>query len=398
MTKYQSQSGKRRRAALFGIILLAAGVGAGWYLWPLPAPAVDVSRSLTVVQGDVEDTVSALGSLQPRDYVDVGVQVSGQLKRLHVDIGSLVAKGDLLGEIDPALQQARVDAGRAQLLAQRAQLVERQAQLRLAEQQWARQKRLHAEQASSEEALQSSEANVTITRAQIDALKAQIQQSESSLKADEATLGYTRIYAPMSGTVVQLLAREGQTLNTNQQAPLILRIADLSSMTVWTQVSEADVARLRPGMPVYFNTLGATQRWQGELRQILPTPEVLNNVVLYTALFDVDNPEQRLMTQMTAQVFFVVGAARDVPLVPQAALTPVRAREGLYRTAVVDAQGRIEARDVRIGVSNRLQAEVLDGLAPGDRVLPANPGGLPNARGNGSNTSASNPMRFRGFP
>src|SRR5690606_15509230 len=144
-------------------------------------------------------------------------------------------------------------------------------------------------------------------------LKAQIQQIESSLKGEQATLGYARIYAPMNGTVVSLEAREGQTLNANQQAPMILRIADLSTMTVWTQVSEADVHNVRVGMEVYFSTLGSRDSfWRGALSQIPPTPEELNNVVLYTALFDVANPRQALMTKMSAQVYFVVAQSEDV--------------------------------------------------------------------------------------
>src|SRR5262249_38684281 len=118
-------------------------------------------------------------------------------------------------------------------------------------------------------------------------------------------LSYTKIYAPMSSTVVAQSAKQGQTLNANQQAPVGVRIADLSTMTVQAQVSEADVASLRPGMPVYFTTLGdATKRWRSTLRQINPPPETVNNVVLYDALFDVDNRDGGLMTQMTAQVFF----------------------------------------------------------------------------------------------
>src|SRR5690606_32368111 len=131
-------------------------------------------------------------------------------------------------------------------------------------------------------------------------LKAQIQQTESTLRGDEATLGYTKIYAPMDGTVASITVREGQTLNTNQSAPIIMRIADLSTMTVWTQVSEADVPKLDLGMRAEFTTLGGgSRRWSGELRQILPTPEIVNNVVLYTALFDVANPQRELMTQMS---------------------------------------------------------------------------------------------------
>src|SRR5690606_21445256 len=139
-------------------------------------------------------------------------------------------------------------------------------------------------------------------------------------------LNYAHIFAPMDGTVVSISARQGQTLNANQQAPIILRIADLSTMTVQTQVSEADVSRLRVGMPAYFTTLGSRgRRWHGTLNRIEPMPEVQNNVVLCHALFDVDNANRELMTQMTAQVFFVLAEAKDSLLVPVAALAMGRA-------------------------------------------------------------------------
>ena len=149
---------------------------------------------------------------------------------------------------------------------------------------------------------------------------------ESTLRGDEANLGYTKIYAPIAGTVVSQAAKQGQTLNANQQAPIVMRIADLSTMTVQAQVSEADVPKLRVGMDVYFTTLGGdNRRFYGKLRQIPPTPTVVNNVVLYDALFDVANPNQALMTQMTAQVFFVAASAKDAVLVPLAALRAVAA-------------------------------------------------------------------------
>src|SRR5690606_34112149 len=151
----------------------------------------------------------------------------------------------------------------------------------------------------------------------------------------------TRIVAPMAGTVVSITARQGQTLNANQQAPTILRIADLSTMTVETQVSEADIGRLRLGMDVWFTTLGANgQRWESQLRRTDPTPTVTNNVVLYNALFDVPNADRRLMTQMTAQVFFVVARAEDAITVPLAALSGLTPARGGRQPAATSGGGK----------------------------------------------------------
>jgi len=267
-----------RVAALVALLALGAGGAYGVHAWTARAGAADQLTVATVQRGDLEDTVTATGILKPRDYVDVGTQVSGQLKKLHVEIGSPVKAGQLIAEIDPTVYQSRVEADEAQFRTQQAQLVDKQAQLTLAEQQHERQVNLMKDNATTQDALQTSEAALRSARAQIDVLKAQIEQTQSTLRGDQASLSYTKIYAPMSGTVVAQSAKQGQTLNANQQAPVIVRIADLSTMTVQSQVSEADVAKLRPGMRVYFATLGDTgKRWYGTLRQINPTPETVNN-------------------------------------------------------------------------------------------------------------------------
>jgi membrane fusion protein, macrolide-specific efflux system len=356
---------------LSAAVLAIAGGGYGaWKAWAANEDKAQRPSLVTVERGALEDTVSATGTLQPRDYVDVGTQVSGQLKKLHVEIGSTVKKGALLAEIDPTVFRSRVEANQAQLRNQEAQLVDRQAQVKLAQQKAQRQANMMKENATTAEAVQTAEAELQSAEAQVDSLKAQIQQTRSTLRGDQANLEYTKIYAPMSGTVVTQLAKEGQTLNANQQAPVVVRVADLSTMTVETQVSEADVSRLRAGMPVYFTTLGEQQkRWRATLRQVNPTPTVVNNVVLYNALFDVPNSDGTLMTQMTAQVFFVAASVKDAVLVPVSALQRRRGDTAVVRVAGED--GKLEAREVKLGVSNRVLAQVVSGLEPGEQLATA---------------------------
>src|SRR5690625_3910170 len=350
----------------FALVVVVLGVALAIWWWQKPAKAIP-PETIEVVAEDIEHVVTAIGSLQPRDYVDVGAQVSGQLQALHVDVGDEVKQGDLLAEIDADVQEARVAGSRAQLLALEAQLRERNAQRELAELQWQRQQRLAKDRATSEEALQSAKAQVETVRAQIDAVEAQIEQHNASLKDDEANLGSSKIAAPLSGTVVDLEARLGQPLTANQQAPILMRIADLNTMTVWTEVSEADVNRLTVGMPVYFSPLGnAQKRWHSTLRQVLPTPEEVNNVILYTALFDVENDSGELMTDMTAQVFFVLAQADEALTVPASALFE---REGKTWVQVLNAKGVPEDRPVKAGINNRVKVEILEGLEEGEQVL-----------------------------
>lgn len=436
---------KRPAFILLGLAVLV-GAGAA-LLWPRLAgngnPAANYQFA-PVTRGDIEDVVTATGTLQPRDYVDVGAQVSGQLKKIHVEVGSAVKAGDLLAEIDSTVYLSKVDATRAQLRNLRAQLKDREAQVALAQIQFRRQTALMAEDATTEESLQNAEAALKSAEASLEALRAQIDQNESSLRADEANLQYARILSPMDGTVVSITARQGQTLNTNQQAPTILRVADLSTMTVQTQVSEADVGRLRIGMEAYFTTLGSQgKRWYGKLAKVEPTPTVTNNVVLYNALFDVPNTDGRLMTQMTAQVYFVVAQAKDALQVPMGALAFARpqrpggtggqgsprpdaapapagaeippkvgsgatvpeggerrgpprgerpqgqgfqqgVRERQATVKVLKPDNGIEERAVAVGISNRVQAQVLSGLAEGDKVVAGMAGGGANGAAGGN--------------
>lgn len=369
-------------------ILPAVALIAGALVWHYRngESKADKYLTATVERGNIEDSVSALGALQPLQYVDVGTQVTGQLKKLLVEAGDKVEKGALVAEIDPTLFKARVDESKANIKLLEAQLAERIAQQRLAAEIHARNKQLIADQATSQEALQQSRAAEEQATAQVEAVRAQILEAESRLAADEANLLYTKIYAPMTGTVVSITAKQGQTLVASQQAPTILRIADLRTMTVWAQVSEADVPKIKEGMPAYFNTLGLPERrWTGAVRQVMPTPESVNNVILYNVLFDTDNPDGALKTQMSAQVFFVNGRAQNALLVPVAALQQLKSGAGgkqerhsspadgkqkgrVYQVRVLK-DGKVEERRVTIGLATRLLAEVIDGLSEGEAVV-----------------------------
>jgi membrane fusion protein, macrolide-specific efflux system len=368
---------RRPRLFLSLATLVVAGLVA-WVFTRAPAPAYETAL---VRRGDLENNVTALGSLQPRDYVDVGAQASGQIQRLHVAAGDVVKKGALLAEIDPRIQQSAVDAGRASLADLTAKLSEQEAQLELALHQHTRRAKLASAGVAHDEELQIAHAALRAASARADSLKAQLAQARSTLESAEAQLGYTRIYAPMDGTVTALDAREGQTLNATQQAPVILRIANLATMTVWTEVSEADVNQVKPGMPVYFTTLGVPdRRWTGTVRQILPAPVTAaaqgqgaapsaGKVVLYTVLFDIENTGGELLPQMTAQVFFVASSAHAALLAPLAGLHPDEARDKVFNARILDSAGRVSLRTVRLGLRDRLQGEVLSGLSEGDRLI-----------------------------
>ena len=369
----------KRKKIMAGVILaVLIGGGLYWYTGAAQAPKRDVLVPITVTRGTVEALVTAQGKLEAKQYVDVGTQVSGQLKAIHVDIGDTVTKGQLLAEIDPRVYQAQVEAGEAKLNSLRAQLNQQKAEAVLAEQNLQRNQNLIAANAVSKQALQETESQAAVAKAQVDSIIAQIQETESNLKASRTNLGFTKIYAPVAGTVTTLPTKEGQTLNANQTTPTIMQVANLDLMTVRAQVAEADVSRLKENMPAYFTTLGnSDQRWTGKVRQVLPSPQIVNDVVLYDVLIDVKNEGRQLMTGMTTQVFFILGKADNALVIPAELLTRRVTKEDndkgkAYRVAVVTEAGR-EQRVIHVGLQTRTQAEVIDGLQEGERVAATRP-------------------------
>lgn len=371
----------RKKRLITGIIVLALlGMGA-WYARDHFGDRNQTETSLSfadVATGNIESVVTAQGKLEPKDYVDVGAQVSGQIKKLHTDIGAQVKNGDLIAEIDPDVYEAKVSSGKARMKTLEAQKSQQEAEVKQAEQKLARNEKLFKTKAVSEEIFQDAQTAFDIAKAQLMSLEAQIEEAQSTLEGDETNLSYTKIYAPMDGTVVSHSTKEGQTINASQTAPVIVQIANLDIMTVRAQVAEADIGKLRPDMDVYFTTLGSQGRkWHGNIRQILPSPETVNDVVLYNVLVDVDNKDRQLMTGMTTQMFFVLGSAKDVMVIPASALIrrlPNADTDGgmAYEVQVMKGH-QPEARTVIIGLADRMNAEVKSGLTQGEKVVVSTP-------------------------
>ena len=366
---------------------------------------VDAFLTDMVTRGPIENTVSAVGILEPSRFVDVGVQVSGQLKSLYVSIGDAVTQGQLLAEIDPRVLAAKVTESEATRVNLNAQLKAGQARMDLHAKEHARNLDLLEQDAVALGEVELSQAALATSGADIEALKAQIVQAEAVLATARTNLEYTRITAPIDGTVMMLGAKEGQTLNANQQTPLILRIADLNTITVNAQISEADVTRIKSGQEAYFTLLGQPERrWSGMIRQILPMPEEINNVVLYPVLFEVANRDQELLPRMTAQVFIVLEKAEDALQIPLSALRADRdtSMPGSGRKPaagyVVDVLGAggadVESRPVAVGVRNAVAVQVTSGLNEGEKVVigrrtPAGKGApANNGLGGGKKTGA----------
>lgn len=384
---------KTKRFWLIALVVLAVAGGAYYakQQWFTQSSGPSYATALAKL-GNVEKTVLASGKLEAFQQVSVGAQVSGQLKRLAVELGQNVKEGDLIAEIDSLTQQNALRNAEAALTTARAELASQQATLAQAKANYERQKELRAADASSRAEFEAAEQVYKVAQANIQSQKARIAQAEIAEDTAQLNLGYTRIVAPMDGQVVAVVTKEGQTVNANQSAPTIIILAQLDTMTIKAEISEADVTRVKPGQPVYFTILGEPdKRYDATLRSIEPAPESISSAsaattnastvaaVYYNGLFDVPNPDHSLRISMTAQVYIVQGSAKDVLTIPASALGR-RLPEGGYMVQVMAEDGRVVPTKVDIGMNNNISAEVISGLNEGDRVVVSDSSGASAAR------------------
>jgi macrolide-specific efflux system membrane fusion protein len=369
------------------LLILTVALAATLFLKtrPIPVAASTKLETAEVHRGPIEKTVVAPGKLQLQKYTDVAAQISGQISDVDVAVGDNVKAGKNIIAITPAVQPGRLENNRATLARLKAELAGQQAQTEFAQLQFQRQTQLKEANATREESFESSRMAMYSAQAKVDAINAQIQQTEAIMRDDDALRSLTKVSAPMSGTVVELAAREGQIVNANRD--VLLRIADLSKMTVAALVSEEDVTRLDPGMIAYFTTPGFPgKRWTGKLRQIAPLPAEGSGLqgkrTYYTVLFDVANTGRDLMSGMSADIWFVLEHSDDTLQIPRAAL-PARADvDGTYHIDVVGADGKPAPRAIKVGIRTSDTVQVLSGLKEGEHVvlLAARAEGISSAR------------------
>lgn len=377
---------RRRGSLTAGALLLALSAGAVLAQVPQPPKApppaaatelpLPPGETVTVQRGDLQQTVDAIGKLQFHQYADVDIPVAGRIKEVLFAVGDTVQKGQVVMEMSPPVQANQMASNRAQMARLQAELADQQAQTEFAELQFKRQTQLKAQNATREESFESSRMSLSSARARLDAINAQIHQLETTLKFDEESRQHTQVLAPISGTVVAVNARPGQTASIGQAAVPLMRIADLTQMTVQARVAEIDVTRLRRGMTANFKTPGYPGRmWSGKLRQVIPVPAEgsgeQGKQTFYNVLFEVNNPEQELMSGMSTQVQFIVAQARDAVLLPVNLLGKCDA-DGWCEAKVLNAGRQVQARRLKIGLRNQQQVQVLSGLEAGEQ-LPVGP-------------------------
>ncbi|KNC92820.1 macrolide transporter subunit MacA [Trabulsiella odontotermitis] len=357
--------GKSKKIYLILAVLI---VIAGVWLWRTLNAPLPQYQTLIVRKGDLQQSVLATGKLDALRKVDVGAQVSGQLKTLSVNIGDKVKKDQLLGVIDPEQAQNQIKEVDATLMELRAQLRQAQAEQKLAQVTLARQQKLAKTNLISQQDLDTAATDLAVKQAQIGTIEAQIKRNQATLDTAKTNLDYTRIVAPMAGEVTQITTLQGQTVIAAQQAPNILTLADLSTMLVKAQVSEADVIHLKPGQKAWFTVLGdPLTRYEGTLKDILPTPEKVNDAIFYYARFEVPNPQGVLRLEMTAQVHIQLNGVKNVMTIPLSALGDA-VGDNRYNVRLL-RNGEVKEREVTIGARNDTDVEITKGLEEGDEVI-----------------------------
>lgn len=430
---------------IFIVFLLLAALVAWYFLKPKATQPAYITAEVS--RADLEDSVLATGVLEATQMLSVGAQVSGQVKKMYVKLGDQVKQGQLIAQIDSYRQENDLKTAEASIKSQMAQLATKQATLAKVEAEYKRQAEMFKYDATSKAELESALASYKTAQAEIAQISAQIEQSKLSLATAKEDLGYTRIIAPMDGTIVAIVTEEGQTVNANQSAPTIVKLAKLDTMTIKAEISEADVMKVEPGQKVYFTTLGDSEtKHYASLRQIEPAPSSINSessnsstsssssAVYYNALFDVPNPDGKLRIDMTAQVSIVLAEAKNILTLPASALTtanrpqqksqtdsnqnsensataqrPLRlnltaeqqkliqqGKAKMSMVRVLQQDGSARRQPVLIGLNNRVTAQVLAGLKQGDKVVIADAADTSNDSAKRSNTrsAGSPPVRM----
>ena len=345
------------------LVILA---GLGWYGYQKMQPKNEATFiTEEVKRGKIAQTVSATGEISATNLVDVGAQVSGQIKKMHVKIGDVVKEGDLIAEIDNVTQVNEVNT--------------RKVALKIAQRKYSRYKSLASADAVSKEEFEATEDSLATNRAKIKELQSSIRQTQIAINTAEKDLGYTRITAPSAGTVVSLVVEQGQTINASQTSPTVVQIADLTSMTNKMQIAEGDATKVKAGQTVNFTILsepdtpisakldsidpGLTTMSQGSYSR---STDTTSNAIYYYARATVPNPEGKLAIGMTTQNTVEIASADNVLMVPTVA---IKTKDGKKFVRVLGANNQASDREIQTGLKDSMNTEVKSGLNEGEKVV-----------------------------
>src|SRR5579862_1212432 len=307
------------------VVVLAGGI---WW-WHSRGGEKLSFTTTEVKRGDAVATISASGTIEPLEVVDIGAQVEGRNSAFGtdaagktVDYGSTVAEGSLLAKIDDSVYAADLSVSKAGLLSAQANLEQMNAKLAQAEAEWKRAQDLYASKLTAQVDYETDKANYEIARANVSVANSGVEQAKADLEKAQRNLDFCTINSPVSGVIIDRRVNEGQTVVSSLSAPSLFLIArDLTKMQIWVSVNEADVGRIKTGMPVDFTVDAFPNRdFKGTVGKVRLNAQMTQNVVLYTVQINIENPDKLLLPYLTANVKFVIDRANNALLVPNAAL------------------------------------------------------------------------------
>lgn len=336
-----------------------------------------------VSKGDIVNTVLATGSVSAYQKVSVGAQVSGQIDKLYVKLGQTVKKGDMIAEIDSTTQTNDLKTAKSNLEIYKAQLKSKTIAMTIAQTQYNRQRNLLNADAGSKEEFENAKNALALAKSEVDVLKSQIEQANISVSTAETNVGYTKITSPLDGIIVSVPVEQGQTVNSNQTTPTIVEIADLSKMIIKPEISEGDITKVKAGMPVDFSIIGNPDKtYHTTLQSVDPGTTTLTDgtsstssstsstssstAIYYYGNLIVPNEDKQLRISMTTQNTIIVGKAENVLIIPTITIKKENGKDFVY---VLGKDKQPQKREIKVGISDELNSQILSGLSEGEEVV-----------------------------
>ena len=371
---------KKRFFILLG---LAVAAGAAYYFFSSNTKQETTYLTESVTRGNVEKTVVASGSVESVNEVDVGAQVSGKITKLYVKLGQEIKKGEMIADIDSTTQINTLNTKKAALVSYQAQLKAKKTAYDVALSSYNRLSKLYTQKATSLDSLNTAKSTLDNAKAEMEAIEANIKQAEIEVNTAETNVGYTKITAPMDGTVISVPVSEGQTVNANQTTPTIVTIADLSKMKIKPEISEGDITKVKAGQEVSFTILSDSQTvYHSVIDSVDPANTTTSDssstsslssssssttsAIYYYANVLIDNPDRTLRIGMTTENNIKIANAKDVLLISNMA---IQKRDGKSFVNVLNDKNQPEPREVEIGVQNDFKTEIKSGLNEGEKVI-----------------------------
>ena len=373
---------KKRFFILLGLLLAA---GAAYYFFSSNSKQETTYLTESVTRGNVEKTVVASGSVESVNEVDVGAQASGKITKLYVKLGQEIKKGEMIADIDSTTQINTLNTKKAALVSYQAQLKAKKTAYDVALSSYNRLSKLYMQKATSLDSVNTAKSTLDNAKAEMEVIEANIKQAEIEVNTAETNVGYTKITAPMDGTVISVPVSEGQTVNANQTTPTIVTIADLSKMKIKPEISEGDITKVKAGQEVSFTILSDSQTvYHSVIDSVDPANTTITDssstssstnssssssttsAIYYYANVLIDNPDRTLRIGMTTENNIKIANAKDVLLISNMA---IQKRDGKSVVNILNDKNQPEQREVETGVQNDFHTEIKSGLNEGEKVI-----------------------------